>query len=196
VETISAWLDVYGEATIPIVLLVALSAAMAGKVVVAERARQRLKATLRELLGRGMTLIGADTALLLFFDRESQGLFADIALGLDSDFFTKNTVPRGTSVSGRVLETGEPVLVDDLYTDERFQTHPRRDELHRRGFAAVISVPLGLGDRIIGVMSLSSTKPGQFGETHLRLLEPIAGEIALAIGNARIFEVTRTNWED
>lgn len=195
-DTITALLNVYGEATIPIILLVAMSVAMAGKVVVAERSRRDFKQKLRELLGKGHSQAGADTALLLFFDRESQELFADVAIGFGSDFFVKSGLRRGSGVSGRVLETGQPVLVSDLYADDRFQEHPRREELQKLGVSSVVSVPIELAGRILGVMSLSSGKAGYFNESHIEALQPIAGEIAITIGHARIFEVTRTNWED
>lgn len=194
-EAITRVLNVFGEATIPIVVLIVFSAALIGKVVVAERGRRQLKARLDGLLRQAMSSTGAETGLLLFFDRESQELFADIAVGIDRDFFMQRGLRRGTGVSGRVLETGESVLVEDLYADARFKTHPLRDELRRRNICAVLSLPLTLGDRTIGVMTLSSSQPRHFQDEHLPIVLPFTTEVALAIGNARIFEVTRTNWE-
>lgn len=194
-DAVTRLLNIYGEATIPIVVLVVFSAALIGKVVAAERERQRLKALLHGLLRQAMAAVEADTGLLVFFDRESQELFTDVAVGIDMELFMRGGLRRGTGVSGRVLETGESVLVEDLVEDARFKTHPLREELRRRDIRAVLSTPIVLADRVIGVMTLSSHQPRHFTEDHLPLVHPFAKETALAIGNAHIFEVTRTNWE-
>lgn len=194
-DTITRLLNIFGEATIPMLVLVTFSALLIGKVAIAERDRRSLKASLRKLLADAVRQASADTGLLLFFDRESQEVFADIAIGIDDEFFIRRGLRRGVGVSGRVLETGQPVIVSDLFEDERFQNHPMRDELRQRHIVSVVSLPIHLANRVIGVMTLSSRTPNHFTEAQIPTLLPAAENIGLAVGNAQIFEVTRTNWE-
>ena len=69
------------------------------------------------------------------------------------------------------------------------------EELRQRSIVSVLSVPIRLANRVIGVMTLSSKEPGRFTDASIPAITPIVESIGLTIGNARIFEVTRTNWE-
>ena len=53
---------------------------------------------------------------------------------------------------------------------------------------AYIGVPLIVRDQVIGVLSIQSYQPHAFGEDHLRLLETLATQAAVAIENARLFD--------
>ena len=196
-QPITDFLNIFGEATVPMVLLIAFTAMFAAKVIVSERSRRSLRSELTSLLKQATTELTADTGLLVFFDRESDELFAEVGVGLDEEFFRRaGSLRRGVGISGRVVETGQSLIVDDLSDDERFLDHPLHDTLKERRIRAVVSVPLELGNRIIGVMTLSSQKPGQFKEVNVSFVKAVADKVALTIGNEHIFEVTRTNWEE
>jgi len=51
-----------------------------------------------------------------------------------------------------------------------------------------LGVPLLAGDRLVGVMALQDYAPNSYGEEHKRLLSTIAGEVAIALENARLYE--------
>ncbi len=196
-QPITDFLNIFGEATVPMVLLIAFTALFAAKVIVSERSRRALRSDLTELLKQATTPLEADTGLLVFIDPESDELFAEVGVGLNEELFRRGrSLRRGIGVSGRVAETGQSVVVVDMNEDARFRDHPLHDTLRKRRIQSVISVPLNLGDRIIGVITLSSHNPGQFSEEDVPFVEAIADKIALTIGNEHIFEVTRTNWEE
>jgi phosphoserine phosphatase RsbU/P len=54
-------------------------------------------------------------------------------------------------------------------------------------------VPLSRQDRLIGVLDLESTEPHAFTADHERLLNILGSYIAVALENARLFEVSREN---
>lgn len=196
-QAITDFLNIFGEATVPMVLLIVFTLLFVGKIAVAERSRRLLRSDLKQLLDQAVTPLGADTGLVVFFDRETDELFTDVAFGLDEEFFMRSGgLRRGSGVSGRVLETGESLIVDDLAADSTYKDHPMIDVLVSREVRSVVAVPLRLGDRVLGVMNLSSRTPGHFKNENLPLLETIAAKAAETIGKEHIFEVTRTNWEE
>lgn len=55
---------------------------------------------------------------------------------------------------------------------------------------SVLTVPLILKERVLGVISLQSFKPYAFDEPDLELLQAVASNIALAVENANLYEKT------
>lgn len=55
---------------------------------------------------------------------------------------------------------------------------------------SVLTVPLIIKDRVLGVISLQSFKPYAFNEADLELLQAVASNIALAVENANLYEKT------
>ena len=91
------------------------------------------------------------------------------------------------SVIGTVLQTGQPLTIANVQTDARY----RGQELARQeGLVSLLSVPLSVRDRVIGVFNCYSTEPRQFSEEQQTLFATLANQTALAIENARL--VTNT----
>ncbi|MCB8948428.1 MAG: GAF domain-containing protein [Ardenticatenaceae bacterium] len=91
------------------------------------------------------------------------------------------------SVIGSVLQTGQPLYIANVQTDPRY----RGKELARQeGLISMLSVPLSVRDRVIGVFNCYTTESRQFGEEQQTLFATLANQTALAIENARL--VTNT----
>ena len=93
----------------------------------------------------------------------------------------------GEGLTSRILEAGRPLL---LNRDEHFE------ELGTRGIGtppkSYLGVPIQLGDRAIGAISVQSTEEvGRFGDADVRLLSTIAANVGAAIQNARLYEEMR-----
>ena len=92
---------------------------------------------------------------------------------------------------GRVLRTGEAVLYGDV-SDEMLQRQavgPRHLELLRSaGIRSVLIVPMCIGDRVLGAMTLVSAESRRaLDEFDLRLAEQTAARAAVAIENSRLY---------
>ncbi|HUF39991.1 MAG TPA: GAF domain-containing protein [Anaerolineales bacterium] len=51
-----------------------------------------------------------------------------------------------------------------------------------------IALPLIVGDSVLGALDVQSTEPGAFGEQDIETLQTLAGQIAVALENAILFE--------
>ena len=56
-----------------------------------------------------------------------------------------------------------------------------------------ISLPLYVGDRIIGVLDVHSTQESVFNRQDLETLQNMANQVAISLDNARLFQETRQN---
>jgi PAS domain S-box-containing protein len=91
----------------------------------------------------------------------------------------------GEGLTSQILESREPLLINrSLEEQEReYVGTPSRSYL---------GVPIVIGEKAIGVISVQSTREeGRFGETDAGLLATIAANVGVAIQNARLFEAQR-----
>jgi PAS domain S-box-containing protein len=133
-------------------------------------------------------LLNTDTGAILLVDEKRETLTIKGAYGL-SERVVKGTRDRlGESIAGRVVQTGEPIIANDLPNDPRFYNPSASEE----GLLACASVPLMVGDRIIGTLDVHSKTTRQaFSEAHIQMLNMLASQAAIAIENARLYEELR-----
>jgi two-component system, cell cycle sensor histidine kinase and response regulator CckA len=86
------------------------------------------------------------------------------------------------------LRVNSPVIVDDLQTEERFSSSNMQSHY---GVASGISVPLGGPLSAFGVLSVYSTKAGQFSREDAHFLQAAANILAQAIERDHLAEAKR-----
>jgi two-component system phosphate regulon sensor histidine kinase PhoR len=91
---------------------------------------------------------------------------------------------RGQGLGGWVAEHGEPVIINDAYSDQRFFSHV--DQLSGFRTRSMICIPLQVEQRTIGVLQAINRLYGKFTEHDLRLLQAIGAPLAAAIENANL----------
>jgi two-component system NtrC family sensor kinase len=91
----------------------------------------------------------------------------------------------GEGIAGYVVQKGEPVLTLDAQNDQRF--YSRIDEAIGFVTRSILCVPLKVKDRIIGAIEVINKLDGQFDKNDLWLLNYMAGSVAIALENARLY---------
>jgi sigma-B regulation protein RsbU (phosphoserine phosphatase) len=93
----------------------------------------------------------------------------------------ERAVQLGEGLIGAAAERREPILAPDVRKDSRyFAANPEtRSEL---------AVPLIYKGNVIGVVDLEHTRVNYFTEDHQRTLTTLAGQIAISIANARLYQ--------
>jgi signal transduction histidine kinase len=94
---------------------------------------------------------------------------------------------RGEGITGWVIESGEPKLVNDVRQEPRYYGVELVPDTR-----AELAVPLRLGERIIGVLDVQSEYCGAFREEDITALQLIGDQVAIALENARLFQETRS----
>ena len=90
----------------------------------------------------------------------------------------------GQGVAGHVFRHRQPVLVADTESDERWVHLPDDPHVTR----SALSVPLLYRGQLNGILTLTHAQPQHFDQGDLALGINIAGQAAIAIENARLFE--------
>jgi PAS domain S-box-containing protein len=131
-------------------------------------------------------LLNVEGALVILLDQEKQELFFMGAAYDDRDTQRRAKevrYPADKGVSGKVIRTGEPVIVHDTSANPDFYgVVDRKMHFESRN---LLDVPLRSGERIIGVLCAINKREGMFDEGDVELMNLIAGTVALSIENAR-----------
>jgi signal transduction histidine kinase len=101
--------------------------------------------------------LGIQVATLMMPDKGGDHLAIRAAIGLPEAVVQSARVRKGAGFAGRVWETGETLLVDDLTRDTRFQ---RELNEPRYSTPSLLCVPLRDGDNLVGVISVNNKIDG------------------------------------
>ena len=89
----------------------------------------------------------------------------------------------GEGFSGRVIQTGEPLVVGDLSSDPRLT----RSLVTSSGFQFVAIVPVVSRAAVLGTLFVMARRQADFTQQDVELLSSVGVQIGVAIENARLF---------
>jgi PAS domain S-box-containing protein len=95
--------------------------------------------------------------------------------------------PFGKGFSSKVIASGETLKIDDDFERNIEAVYFGTQEAVR----SILAVPLRIGDKVIGAMSVQSYEPYAYDTEDRLLLELLATQAAIAIENARLFKESR-----
>ncbi len=90
------------------------------------------------------------------------------------------------SIVGKVTMDGQAVIVNDVTENPTHKFNPLLPETR-----AEAAIPLRIGSRIIGALDIQSKAAGAFTEDDIAVLQTLADQVAVAIDNARSFELSQ-----
>lgn len=145
--------------------------------------QQDLDTILKITLDNMLDIVNGSIGGILLMDKEPNVLYYRTHHGLSEEFIKRAKIPMGEGIAGKVAQTGEPVLVEDITKDPR-TIHI--DVVSAENLKGFISVPLKARDKVVGVMNIASRETGKFGTDDLSLLNSISNYIGTAIEQASL----------
>jgi len=133
---------------------------------------------------------GKDVTVILYLFHSTTG-----ELGISSSQKGQMQVnlkaKKGDIFDQFVVKTLHPLLVEDVATDFRFDLE-KMDAEDNRPIRSLISTPLIVGERTLGILRVDSAATHQFTTDDLRFLRTIADLTSIAIENAQLYERLET----
>ncbi|MEW5724994.1 MAG: ATP-binding protein [Thermodesulfobacteriota bacterium] len=168
----------------------------------ATHVQKRLEAVLRlsQLLGTSLRLtdvldnamrgleeaLSAGASSVYEVDYQAGELFFRHARGAKADRLLEKRIKIGEGVAGWVAQTGEPKIVEKTANEELFSDRLDRETGYRT--RSMLSVPLVAKGTVIGVIQLLNKEgDGVFTQDDLELAQIMAGPIAVALENAKLY---------
>ncbi len=144
-----------------------------------------LEHVLETALGEIQRLLDAFATSFWLIAPETNELVCMHAKGPGSKNLVYWRLAPGQGVSGWAVKHNESLLISDTWADER---HFRNvDEQTGVTVRSMISIPLRVKGKVIGVLNLVDPRVGHFTHNDLIFLEPVAAAAAIAIENARLY---------
>jgi signal transduction histidine kinase len=151
----------------------------------------QLQDLLSLVLERTMRTVRAGIGSIMLLDHERQVLRVVAARGLPEGVVGSAEVRVGEGIAGKVVQIGEPVLVEDISADPRFH----KPNEPKYGSGAFMCLPVRVEDRIIGVVNLAKSAAAApspaFSSTDLLFLNTLMTHIGYAVDNARLLQEAR-----
>lgn len=109
-----------------------------------------------------------------------------IFLSEQGEELARRRLPRGAGLTGRAIDSGEVVHYgqgedeQEIEDDDTFRG--------RRRPKSLVIAPMRFGDDVMGAICVQSYKPDVYGVSQIQLLQTIAGQAAIAVRNAQLFQ--------
>jgi serine phosphatase RsbU (regulator of sigma subunit) len=134
-------------------------------------------------------VLDSEGAAILLRDPERDELFFSYVADPDPEKAGRLRAlgfPADRGIAGAVLRSGRPLRVDDVTSDPRFYAGiDRQTGVTTR---ALLCAPLRTRHETIGVIQVLNPRSGRsFTDDQLAFLEALAGSIAVAVENARLY---------
>jgi len=156
-----------------------------------------LEETLKSILKSLETHLKLRRGTITLRDADTEKLEIKVAHGLSEKSKTLGSYEVGEGITGRVVETGEEIVVPDIAKDPRFlhKTRARKSSSGKR--VAFFCVPIRLDGQTVGALSVDrlAQRTDSF-EANVRLLNIISMMVAQAIKLNRLVESERKLLKD
>lgn len=129
--------------------------------------------------------IEAEACSLLLMEPDGEHLRFEVALGEKGDMLKDITLRVGEGLAGAAAKSGEPVVADDVASDERWSP----DVAYAIDFEtrSIACVPMMMRDECLGVIEIINKRGDVFTDYDLQLLQVISSQSALFLDNARLY---------
>jgi diguanylate cyclase (GGDEF)-like protein len=135
------------------------------------------------IVNEAARVLGAEAAGLRLL--EGDELVARACTDAARALMSRTRLRTGESLSGLVVASGQPVVVEDLVEDTRY------DAVHKRGATeqglhGFLGMPMRAKDKIIGVLNVFTKSRRRFTADEMSLLSAFADQASLAIDRDRL----------
>ncbi len=149
-----------------------------------------LRAVLNVLVKNIVQALQLKASAIRLLDPKKRTLELMASHGLSEKYLNKGPVDADQSIADAM--EGKTISIYNVTQDPRAQ-YPK--EAQEEGIASIVSVPLRIKGRVIGVMRLYTIQPREFSEEEINSAEVLAETGAIAIENAKMYERIKKDYE-
>lgn len=136
-----------------------------------------------------MRISVADAGFLAIFQEDREELEIVSILGQYKGLKVGSVMSPYAGIMGRAITDQQAILLCDVNTDPDYVSLIPSTK-------ALMLLPLVSQDHLVGIIRLETTRPERFSEEFFQFAQLVAARIALAIDNARLYELVRQKLDD
>jgi len=130
---------------------------------------------------------------LWLLDDNEGALKLQATQSISEDYLKERSLKMGEGIVGQVAATREPRAVPNVLEAPDYK---EKELARKEGVVSMLSVPMVVKDRVIGVINCYTSYTHEFTETEKNVLITVANEAAVAIENTELMVKTRVIQEE
>lgn len=151
----------------------------------------KLNETLENMAKNITKTMNLKGCVIRILDEEKKVLELMASYGLSEKYIKKGKVDLAKSSIEPL--NGNPAYVRDASTDERMQ-YPQ--EAKEEGIASILSMPMSVMGKIVGVMRLYTHTPREFDEDETTFIRALADLCGIAVENSIMYQKLKDDFEE
>jgi YesN/AraC family two-component response regulator len=151
-----------------------------------------LKEVLQIINTNIVRIFQAKGSAVFLYNKRTNSLDLNSTCGLSDGYLKKGQLDGARSIP-EVLASSEPVCIEAALFDQHLQ-YP--EEARKEGLSAILSLPLGIDEKPLGVLRLYRADARSFTAEEITVLKRLADLAARAIQNAKSFQRIRHDMEE
>jgi len=136
---------------------------------------------------RVAAVLEADACFVYLYDERTDELLLRASVGTHVELLTRRPrMRRGEGITGTAAAERAPIMIPGAaHLDPRFKRFPN---LHEEQYESILAVPILAKDRLEGALNVRTVAPRIYDDAEIDLLMAIAGQVAQAIENAKLYD--------
>ncbi len=124
---------------------------------------------------------------VMLLDEKKQELSIKATQSLNEDYKKKPNIKVAKSLSGEAVKAKKAKMYFDVRMEEKYAY---RDLADKERLSSMLSVPMIVKDRVIGVINIYTKRPHAFSQEEVSVLQMVSNQAAIAIENTKLVEET------
>jgi signal transduction histidine kinase len=122
---------------------------------------------------------------LWIFDERDQKLKLKATQSISEEYLKERSLALGEGVVGGVALRNQPMAILDVLKDPLYK---EKELAKKEGLVSMLSVPMCIKDRVIGVINCYTSFPHSFSKSEEEILTTVANQAAICIENSGLTE--------
>lgn len=130
---------------------------------------------------------------LMLLNEKTGELVLKATQSMSEVYNTKPPLKIGSGIAGKVAETNKPIVIYDVANEPEYKF---KDIAAKEGLRSLLSVPLAVKGRVIGVLNNYTSAPHKFTKDEINILTTVANQAAIVIENSELMVKTKIIQEE
>ncbi len=130
---------------------------------------------------------------LWILDEKEKVLKIRATQAISEAYLKERSLKVGEGIVGYVAEQKKPLAILDVLKEPRYK---EKELARKEGLVSMLSVPMAVKDKVIGVINIYTSYPHEFTETERALLTTVANQAAICIENTELMVKTKVIQEE
>jgi len=130
-------------------------------------------------------MMNSKTCSIMLLEPQTGELSIVATQSLSEQYRRKPNLKVGQSISGRAVQERRPIIVPDVTKEPDYMY---RDIAVKEGLCSLLSVPMLIRDKAVGVINSYTSVPHSFKADEVKIMQAIANQAAIAIEHTTLME--------